>query len=166
MISRPSPISNALNKSRRNNIRENTQDISLVVGGQAGDGLMRTAELIGKMFNRLGLYAFVINDYGSLIRGGHNFCKIRASSRQVWLNRESVELIAAINQDTITKHENELTKGGGILYDSDVAKYEGSYKPLPIPLTTIVNQAGGVPIMKNSVMIGAISYLYGIPSTL
>ncbi len=139
------------------------QDFSLVVGGQAGDGLMRAAELIGKMFNRLGLYSFVINDYGSLIRGGHNFCKIRASSRQVWLHRESVQLVAAINQDTIAKHENELTEGGGILYDSDVAKYDGPRQPLPIPLTTMVNQVGGVPIMKNSAIIGAISHLYGIP---
>lgn len=124
---------------------------------------MRTAELLGKTFNRLGLFSFVINDYGSLIRGGHNFCKVRAASRQVWLHRESVELIAAINQDTISKHKNELTESGGVLYDSDVAKYEGPQMPLPIPITTMVKQVGGIPIMKNSVIIGAISYLYGIP---
>jgi len=134
-----------------------------LIGGQAGDGVMRTAELLGKTFNRLGLFSFVINDYGSLIRGGHNFCKVRAASRQVWLHRESVELIAAINQDTISKHKNELTESGGVLYDSDVAKYEGPQMPLPIPITTMVKQVGGIPIMKNSVIIGAISYLYGIP---
>lgn len=139
------------------------QDISFVVGGQAGDGVMRTAELLGKVFNRLGLFSFVINDYGSLIRGGHNFCKIRAASRQVWLHRESVELIAAINQDTISKHKDELAEGGGVLFDSDVARYEGPKTPLPMPITTMVKQVGGIPIMKNSVMIGAISYLYGIP---
>ncbi len=124
---------------------------------------MRAAELMGKMFNRLGLYSFVVNDYGSLIRGGHNFCKIRASSRQVWLHRESVELVAATNQDTIAKHEGELTGGGRILFDSDVAKYDGPRTPLPIPLTTMVKEAGGVAIMKNSAMMGAISHLYGIP---
>jgi len=139
------------------------QDISFVIGGQAGDGVMRTAELLGKTFNRLGLFSFVINDYGSLIRGGHNFCKVRAASRQVWLHRESVDLIAAINQDTVSKHKNELAEGGGVLFDSDVAKYEGPQTLLPIPITTMVKQIGGVPIMKNSVMIGAISYLYGIP---
>jgi 2-oxoglutarate ferredoxin oxidoreductase subunit alpha len=139
------------------------QDISFVIGGQAGDGVMRTAELLGKAFNRLGLYSFVINDYGSLIRGGHNFCKVRAADRQVWLHRESVELIAAINQDTILKHKDKLTDGGRVLFDSDVAKYDGPKTPLPIPITTMVKQSGGIPIMKNSVIIGAISYLYGIP---
>lgn len=139
------------------------QDISIVIGGQAGDGVMRAAEVIGKIFNGLGLYSSVINDYQSLIRGGHNFCKIRASTQQIWHNRESVELIAAINQDTIIKHENELTTDGKILYDSDVVKYAGSKTPLPIPLTTIVKQVGSPPIMKNSAMIGAISYIYGIP---
>jgi len=139
------------------------QDISFVIGGQAGDGVMRAAELMGRMFNRLGLYAFVINDYQSLIRGGHNFCKVRACSRQVYIHRETVELTAAINQDTIAKHENELAKDGGVLFDSDVAKYQGPHASLPMPMMTMVKQVGGTPIMKNSAMIGAISYLYGIP---
>ncbi|MEM3421143.1 MAG: 2-oxoacid:acceptor oxidoreductase subunit alpha [Candidatus Hadarchaeum sp.] len=141
-------------------------DVSLLVGGQAGDGVMRTAELIGRIFNRMGLYVFVINDYGSLIRGGHNFCKIRISERQLWLHRESIDLIAAVNQDTIAKHEKELVDGGRILYDSDVSQYKGSHESLPIPLTDMVKQAGGSPIMRNSVLIGAIAYLYGIPPSL
>ncbi|MGC8816247.1 MAG: 2-oxoacid:acceptor oxidoreductase subunit alpha [Candidatus Hadarchaeum sp.] len=139
------------------------QDVSILIGGQAGDGMMRAAELIGRIFNRLGLYAFVINDYGSLIRGGHNFCKIRAADRQIWHHRDSVDLIAAVNQDTIAKHQNELTSGGRVLYDSDTAKYEGPHEPLPIPLTTMVKGVGGVPIMRNSAMIGAIAGLCGVP---
>jgi 2-oxoglutarate ferredoxin oxidoreductase subunit alpha len=139
------------------------QDISFVIGGQAGDGVMRTAELLGKTLNRLGLYTFVINDYQSLIRGGHNFCKVRASDRQVWSHLEAVELIAALNQDTIARHEKELTDDGRVLFDSDVAKYEGLHKPLSIPLSSMVKQVEGTPIMRNSAMIGAISYLYGVP---
>jgi len=139
------------------------QDISLLIGGQAGDGVMRTAELLGKTLNRLGLYAFVINDYQSLIRGGHNFCKVRASDRQVWSHLEAVELIAALNQGTISRHEKELTEGGRVLFDSDAAKYEGPHKPLPIPLSSMVKRVGGVPIMRNSAMIGAIAHLYGLP---
>ncbi|MGQ9788127.1 MAG: 2-oxoacid:acceptor oxidoreductase subunit alpha [Candidatus Hadarchaeaceae archaeon] len=136
-------------------------EISLLVGGQAGDGLMRTAEIIGRIFNRIGLHAFVINDYGSLIRGGHNFCKIRASERMVWLHRESIDLIAAVNQDTIVKHEKELVDGGRILYDSDVSQYNGPHRGLPMPLTTMVKQSGGTSIMRNSLIIGAIAHLYG-----
>lgn len=139
------------------------QDISFLMGGQAGDGVMRTAELLGKTLNRLGLYAFVINDYQSLIRGGHNFCKVRAAGRQVWSHLEAVELIAALNQDTIARHENELTEGGRVLFDSDKASYEGPYKPHPIPLSGMIKEVGGIPIMRNSAMIGAIAYLYGIP---
>ncbi|KUO40355.1 MAG: hypothetical protein APZ16_01665 [Candidatus Hadarchaeum yellowstonense] len=139
------------------------QEVSLLIGGQAGDGMMRAAELIGRIFNRLGLYAFVINDYGSLIRGGHNFCKIRAADRQIWHHRESVELIAAVNQDTIARHQKELTGDGRVLYDEGAAKYEGPHEPLPIPLTTMVQEVGGISIMKNSAMIGAIASLYGVP---
>jgi len=139
------------------------QDISFLIGGEAGDGVMRTAELLGKAFNRLGLYAFVINDYPSLIRGGHNFCKVRASGRQVWGHLEAVELVAALNQDTISLHENELTKDGLVLFDSDKASYKGSYKDYSIPLSSMVKEVEGIPIMRNSAMIGAIAHLYGIP---
>ncbi len=138
------------------------QDISFLIGGQAGDGVMRTAELLGKTLNRLGLYAFVINDYQSLIRGGHNFCKLRASGRQVWSYLEAVELIAALNQDTIARHENELTEGGRVLFDSDKASYEGPNKSHPIPLSSMIEEVGGIPIMRNSAMIGAIAHLYGM----
>jgi len=124
---------------------------------------MRTAELLGKAFNRLGLYSFVINDYPSLIRGGHNFCKVRASDRQVWGHLEAVELVAALNQDTISLHENELTKEGIVLFDSDKASYKGSHKACPIPLSSMVKEVEGIPIMRNSAMIGAIAHLYGIP---
>ncbi|MDH5685952.1 MAG: 2-oxoacid:acceptor oxidoreductase subunit alpha [Hadesarchaea archaeon] len=139
------------------------QDISFLIGGEAGDGVMRTAELLGKAFNRLGLYSFVINDYPSLIRGGHNFCKVRASDRQVWGHLEAVELVAALNQDTISLHENELTKEGIVLFDSDKASYKGSHKACPIPLSSMVKEVEGIPIMRNSAMIGAIAHLYGIP---
>ncbi len=139
------------------------QDISFLIGGQAGDGVMRTAELLGKTLNRLGLYAFVINDYQSLIRGGHNFCKVRASGRQVWSHLEEVELIAALDQDTIARHENELTKSGSVLFDSDKASYEGPYKSYSIPLSGMIKEVEGIPIMRNSAMIGAIAHLYGIP---
>ncbi len=139
------------------------QDISFLMGGQAGDGVMRTAELLGETLNRLGLYAFVINDYQSLIRGGHNFCKVRASDQQVWSHLEAVELIAALDQDTIAHHKNELTKGGRVLFDSDKASYEGPYKSHPIPLSGMIKEIEGIPIMRNSAMIGAIAYLYGIP---
>ena len=139
------------------------QDISFLMGGQAGDGVMQTAELLGKTLNRLGLYAFVINDYQSLIRGGHNFCKVRASDCQVWSHLEAVKLIAALNQDTIARHENELTEGGRVLFDSDKASYEGPYKPHPIPLSGMIKEIKGIPIMRNSALIGAIAHLYGIP---
>ncbi len=139
------------------------QDISFLIGGEAGDGVMRTAELLGKAFNRLGLYAFVISDYPSLIRGGHNFCRVRASSRQIWSHLEAVGLVAALNQDTISRHDNELTEDGRVLFDSDKASYTGSHNAYPIPLSTMVREVGGIPIMRNSAMIGSIAHLYGMP---
>ncbi|MEM2602426.1 MAG: 2-oxoacid:acceptor oxidoreductase family protein, partial [Candidatus Bathyarchaeia archaeon] len=48
-------------------------EFSILIGGQAGDGIKQAGNAIARVFNRLGYWIFVYEDYPSLIRGGHNF---------------------------------------------------------------------------------------------
>jgi 2-oxoglutarate ferredoxin oxidoreductase subunit alpha len=45
-------------------------EYSVLVGGQAGDGIRFAGYAVAKVFNRLGYWVFTYNDYQSLIRGG------------------------------------------------------------------------------------------------
>ena len=55
-------------------------DFSTLVGGIAGDGINEAGVTISRLFSRLGYRIYMYYDYPSLIRGGHNFSLVRAST--------------------------------------------------------------------------------------
>lgn len=140
-------------------------EISLLVGGKAGEGVRSTGYIISRILNRHGLNVFIRDDYQSLIEGGHNFSQIRASSKETWGHYERADLIAALDQKTVDLHEKELVSNGHMLYDSEEVTYSGSGKALSIPLLKMVKEIKGLKIMRNSALIGAVAYLYGLDLT-
>ncbi len=138
------------------------EEISLVIGGEAGDGVRRAGNLIGRVLNRHGLHVFILDDYQSLIRGGHNFSKIRASRQEIWSHYNQVNLIVALNRETIDLHEKDLVRDGCVLFDGDEVSYDGPAKALSIPISMMVKEVEGIKIMRNSAAMGAIASLYGL----
>ena len=140
-------------------------EVSLLVGGKAGEGVRSTGYIIGRILNRHGLNVFIRDDYQSLIEGGHNFSQIRASSKETWSHYERADLIAALDQRTVDLHEKELVSNGYVLYDPEEVTYSGSRKALSIPLLKMVEEIKGLKIMRNSALIGAVAYLYRLDLT-
>lgn len=135
--------------------------LSLLVGGEAGAGISRSGFLFAKACLRGGLYVFGVNDYQSLIRGGHNFYILRAFTEEVYSHADTVDLIIALNKETILFHNDELVSGGGIIYDGEqinVAKNELGRDDInlySVPLRKIVKELEGPSIMENTVALGA-----------
>ncbi len=88
------------------------KDYSILVGGRAGQGSRKAAYIIAELLNRMGYETFVYNDYQSLVRGGHNFSQVRASEEKVLTHKDSVDFLLALDQNTIDKHEEQLTEEG------------------------------------------------------
>ncbi len=136
-------------------------ELSVLVGGQAGDGITQAGINIGLACVRGGLHAFGTNDYQSLIRGGHNFYILRVSGEKIHSQTDFTDLLLALNQETITLHKDELAPGAGIVYDGDEVKLEGGdfekagITLFPIPLMKIVRDLKGQSIARNSVVAGA-----------
>ena len=93
--------------------------LSLLVGGEAGEGISRSGYLFAKSCLRGGLYVFGTTDYQSLIRGGHNFFTVNVDDQEALSQSERANIIIALNKDTILFHKDELEKGGAIIYDKD-----------------------------------------------
>jgi 2-oxoglutarate ferredoxin oxidoreductase subunit alpha len=138
-----------------------TNEISVLVGGEAGAGISAAGSLLGRAFLRGGLHVFGTIDYPSLIRGGHNFYLLRAASQPVYAQWDTVDLIIAFDARTIQRHKGELVADGGIIYDSDQVPAESPDLPkkgiqlYPIPLQTIVKAVEGAPVVRNTVAMGA-----------
>lgn len=137
------------------------KNASVVIGGEAGDGVRAAGGVLGKIFNRHGLYSFVREDYQSLIRGGHNYSQVIASSEKVWNQYQEAEVLVALDERTINNHDDRLSEEGRLLFDPDEVDHD-SEKAYSIPLSSMVEEVEGIEIMKNSAALGVIAYLYGL----
>ncbi|PWR76093.1 2-oxoacid:acceptor oxidoreductase subunit alpha [Methanospirillum stamsii] len=133
-------------------------DFSVLIGGKAGDGISQAGQIIGSVFASMGYHVYQYTDYPSLIRGGHNFCIIRAADHPVTAFRSHVDVILAFDQQTVNFHSHRLVPDGEIIFDSNRAKAKG----IGVSLASYVDRFQGLPIMGNTAMIGALSGYLGI----
>ncbi|MBW1692987.1 MAG: 2-oxoacid:acceptor oxidoreductase subunit alpha [Deltaproteobacteria bacterium] len=134
------------------------KNISILIGGKAGDGIRQAGHTISRLLNRIGYRIFFYDDYPSLIRGGHNFSIIRASEKRIIAHKDNVDIIVALNQETSEKHKSRLNAEGMILYDSKTVDTEG----VGVDFMEIVKKLDGQPIMRNTAAIGALAKVLGI----
>ncbi|RLG46763.1 MAG: hypothetical protein DRN90_06015 [Thermoproteota archaeon] len=140
-------------------------DISVMVAGEAGDGIRQAGLLFSRACARGGLYTFSVFDYLSLIRGGHNSHLVRACDREVHSHRKTIDILLALNLDSIRKHASELSPNAGLIYDSDSVKelpeLRSEVIKIPIPLKSIVRENGAPLITRNSIGLGAVFAMLG-----
>jgi 2-oxoglutarate ferredoxin oxidoreductase subunit alpha len=92
--------------------------LNILVGGEAGQGLVTVGQLLAKCLVRSGYFIVVTQSYQSRIRGGHNSYAIRVGTDEVVAPRESVELLIALDTDTVTLHQQDLSPDGLIVVDT------------------------------------------------
>ena len=131
-------------------------DYSIKIGGEAGQGIQTIGDTLSKVFSRIGYHVFTHQDYESRIRGGHNFFQIRFSDKPVMASRDRIDIIVALDKESISLHERELSENGLIIYDSSALKQKHE-KPhfLDIPFVDLAQQHGNK-IMANTVATGAV----------
>ena len=141
--------------------------VTVLIGGEAGQGISRSGILLGKAMMRGGFYVYGAIDYPSLIRGGHNFYTVRGSSRKVYSNSGKLDLVVALNRESVFRHMDEISPGGGIVYDSkedisDEELHRDDVNYYPVPIGDVVKELGGPSIMRNTVALGSVAALVGL----
>jgi 2-oxoglutarate ferredoxin oxidoreductase subunit alpha len=138
-------------------------ELTILLGGSAGQGLQTMGQVISRSLSRLGFHIFALQDYESRIRGGHTFFQLRAAQRRVDAHVEVVDIVVALDEETLLIHQKELAPHGIIIYDSDKIKkeYTGE-KFLPLKLTSISQEETGVAAMANTVALGAVWSIIGL----
>lgn len=135
-------------------------DITIKIGGEAGQGIQTVGQLLAMACSEAGLYVFGINDFESRIRGGHSFFQLRISDRQIRAPHHVINLLVAMDDKTADLHRHELSSDGIILFNT--------HRPVQTPRTVAVSfddlasQAGN-PITANSAAAGSVLALLGAP---
>lgn len=136
------------------------KEVSVLVGGKAGDGINNAGAMIARMFSRLGYYVFMYYDYPSLIRGGHNFAIVRASDQPVTVHQDRADFILALDQETVDLHQSHCP-GCTLVINSDRVKpVDGA---VAVSLASLLAAEAAPPIMGNSAMLGAFAKTAGVP---
>src|SRR5262249_16579794 len=139
------------------------------IGGAAGDGVASAGNTLALSAARQGLGVYAYNSYQSVIRGGHSWLRMRLSGKKPLNHGDQVDALIALNQDTLDRHLQELLPGGLALYNSD--KVEPSYNPpegvqlCPLPVPELCAACKELPVMQNTVAVGALSWLMGLDFT-
>ncbi len=96
---------------------EKRTDMNLLIGGEAGQGLLTVAQILAKSLVRAGYHIVVNQDYQSRIRGGHNTFALRVSPEEICAPAEEIDLLVALNPETVALHQAELSAEAVIIID-------------------------------------------------
>ncbi|MEL7607819.1 MAG: 2-oxoacid:acceptor oxidoreductase subunit alpha [Sedimentibacter saalensis] len=134
-------------------------DYNILVGGKAGQGMDTFAGLLEKILQRLGFNIYAHSDYMSRVRGGHNFFYIRFSDKELYSYSPDVDVVFALDEETVKNHNDKLKKDGIIIADSDIAKDSNI---IHIPLNEITGKLKNA-MVASTVGLGAILKYFGLP---
>jgi 2-oxoglutarate ferredoxin oxidoreductase subunit alpha len=143
-------------------------EVSIRIGGAAGDGVASTGEIFGKTLSRSGQHVFAYNSYQSVIRGGHVWFQVRGGKDPIPYVGQECDIVIALNKQTVDVHAPHVRPGGGIIYDPSKVKIQESDLPkgvraFPMPLLELAKQFSPNPIMANTVAVGAAMQFIGAP---
>ncbi len=131
-------------------------DISIRIGGAAGQGIQSISSIIARTFVRHDFYVFLNQDFASRIRGGHNFDQVRISSGPVHAAADKVQILIALDKETTRQDIDCLADNGFLLFDGDAIGFTSDHpNHLSIPFTQIASDVAKSKIMINAVATGA-----------
>ena len=139
-------------------------DFAVGIGGENGQGIASTGDILARIFARRGLHLNAYNAYQSIIRGGHTFLTIRASDAPVRNMGDKIDVFIPLNQDTMDRHLRLLKAGACAIYDREKVtpgQPAAGVQLCPMPMKDLIK---GNKLAINTAALGATLQLLGIES--
>lgn len=142
-------------------------EITWRIGGAAGSGLVSSGDMFSKVCSRGGYHVYSNREFHSNIKGLHTWTSVRVSTKRIYSQVKSVDILVALDQETVDKHAENLSEGSAIIYDSeniDIDEESIEEKGIllcGVPLVKFATEDGGKKIMQNTVALGVTFNLLG-----
>jgi 2-oxoglutarate ferredoxin oxidoreductase subunit alpha len=141
-----------------------TVDFAVGIGGENGQGIASTGDILARIFARRGLHLNAYNAYQSIIRGGHTFLTVRAAETPVRNMGDKIDVFIPLNQDAMDRHLRLLKTGACVIFDNEKLKpgeAAAGVQLCPMPMKAITK---GNKLAANTAALGATLQLLGIES--
>ena len=142
----------------------NKTDFAVGIGGENGQGIASTGDILARIFVRRGLHLNAYNAYQSIIRGGHTFLTIRASDGPVRSMGDKIDVLIPLNQDSMDRHLQLLKAGACAIYDNEKVKPGTAAEGVQLCPMPIKELTKGNKLAANTASLGATLQLLGIES--
>lgn len=133
------------------------EELRLIVGGEAGQGLDTVSGLLGKAVVRAGLHLLAVQHVMSRVRGGHNNFRLRIGSTPVQGPPDTFDLLAAMTPESVDPHRFRLTEGGVILVD-EAWNMPAEPGLIGIPFASLAPR----PVFRSVALLGVLGGMLGL----
>ena len=133
-------------------------EISIVLAGEAGQGIQSIETILAKVLKNDGFNIFSTKEYMSRVRGGINSTEIRVSSKRVDAFLDRIDILIVLNQDGIEHLKNRISDKTIVFGEKEKIKYEGL---IDIPFSEIASGLGNI-LFSNTVAVGLICGLLNV----
>jgi 2-oxoglutarate/2-oxoacid ferredoxin oxidoreductase subunit alpha len=103
-----------------NEDKEFSNSLTWVIGGAQGSGVDSAANIFSRACFHAGFYIFGKREYYSNIKGEHSYFTVRLSEHPIRSHVDSINILVSFDSETIFRHADKVTRGGFIIYDSEL----------------------------------------------
>lgn len=145
-------------------------DISVMIAGIAGDGVLFTGNVLAKILKREGWEVVSTRDFPSNIRGEPTNYTIRARLKKIYGRSNSLDVLMAFDCQAILSHIKRMADQGVLLCDGEdvvrISPSEGQGKTFhEFPLRRMAKDHFGDEIFKNMIALGALCYILDLETS-
>lgn len=140
------------------------KDVSIVLCGQAGQGIQTVEKILVHSLKLSGFHVFATKEYMSRVRGGMNSTEIRVSSKRVSAYTERIDILVPFHKDALSHLNTRISPSTHILADKNLMDSwpEKKYKShIDIPFIDLASEIGGK-IYQNILAAGVILGLFSV----
>ena len=134
------------------------KELSLVLAGQAGQGIQTIEHILVRVLKRSGFHVFATKEYMSRIRGGSNSITIRVSSERVAAPVDRIDILVPLDPAVFDHLEERIGAGTLILGDTD--HLDPGVTMIHAPISGIAKETGGR-IYENTAAAGLLAGVTG-----
>jgi len=139
-------------------------DISVLIAGKAGDGVLFTGNVLARILKRQGWEVVTCRDFPSNIRGEATSYIVRGSPDRIFGRGDCVEILLAFDCQAVFRHVKTISPGGVVFCDGEgVAAMPDHLKSGKMFHSLLIRQLArenfAQEIYKNMIALGALSYV-------
>jgi len=136
------------------------QDVSVVLAGEAGQGIATIEQILMRVLKAEGYYVSATKEYMSRVRGGTNMTEIRVTSLPVAAFLDRIDLFVSLDPGTVAHVKDRLSPETIIIADESSPK-EGEQVIIPVPFSKIATGLGSR-VLSNTVALGFLASLFDV----